>query len=242
MQLECLDSIDASLGPHCNPKDWISPRDTRCNDTLSRDTPRVICISLKLIRNFEYKKKKKKRIEKERGKITNRDIETALVLFVVEKKRFRTQYSHTNWLQQFAFLRVQIKFESLHHLFVYEINVSPMSWNVKYCWLVDSFQGRYTKGSRFTRRLTPRCHWQFLFHRERWSRRATVVGQDVEQVASNCLPGSGQVSSGWIEEGIEDHAGYRYLRIRIVTSLRATGSLPPKRATLDMNQFRLAFN
>lgn len=188
------------------------------------------------------KKKKKKDRERERGKITNRDIETALVLFVVEKKRFRTQYSHTNWLQQFAFLRVQIKFESLHHLFVYEINVSPMSWNVKYCWLVDSFQGRYTKGSRFTRCLTPRCHWQFLFHRERWSRRATVVGQDVEQVASNCLPGSGQVSSGWIEEGIEDHAGYRYLRIRIVTSLRATGSLPPKRATLDMNQFRLAFN
>lgn len=74
-------------------------------------------------------------------------------------------------------------------------------------------------------------HWQFLFLRERWSRRATVVGEDLEQVTSNCLPGSGQVSSGWME-GIEDHAGYRYLRIRIVTSLRATGSLPPKRGTL----------
>lgn len=83
-------------------------------------------------------------------------------------------------------------------------------------------------------------HWQFLFHRERWSRRATVVGEDLEQVTSNCLPGSGEVSSGWME-GIEGHAGYRYLRIGIVTSLRATGSLPPKRGhSRDMNQFRLA--
>ena len=57
MQLECLDSIDASLSLYCNLKDWISMRYS-FHDIESRDTclP-VISYTLKLIRNFEWNKK-----------------------------------------------------------------------------------------------------------------------------------------------------------------------------------------
>lgn len=135
---------------------------------------------------------------------------------------------HRNWTN----LRFVFKIKFINHkvqvvsLSIHIINVSPMNSCVK---LVAAWSVPLDRYEREQAKMA--SHWQFLFLRERWSRRATVVGEDLEQVTSNCLPGSGQVSSGWME-GIEDHAGYRYLRIRIVTSLRATGSLPPKRGAL----------